>query len=353
MKLTFQNRLIILNVVTLGLILILTLAALIYGIDRLGAHSLGFYAFAAAAVAAGVIATFVGSALLGRRAARPLERVTAAAESIDASHLRERLPEMSMHDHIGRLAAVFNRMLSRLEASFEAQRSFTDRAAHELRTPLTILKGETQVALGRRRTPEEYEAILRSNLEEIEKMALTIDNLLLLARYEGGGADLSCQSARLDTIAANVAHDLSPLAAEKGIDLRLDAAEPLYVRGEPLALERLVFNLVENAIYYTPQGGEVNVSVEGEGERTNLTVRDTGVGIAPEEIPQLYNRFFRSQAARRMRPEGSGIGLPVVAAIARLHGAEIDVTSAPGAGTKFVISFQADRRTASGDGEGW
>jgi len=308
-------------------------------LSMVGEHSNGFYFLAAAFLVAFIKVTVVGSTLLARRAISPLEKITAAAESINAFNLKERLPEPGTRDQIGRLAAVFNRMLARLEASFEAQHRFTDRAAHELRTPLTILKGETQVALGRRRTAEEYEEILRSNLEEIEKMALMIDNLLLLARYEGGEADLPCRRTRLDTIAANVVGDLLPLASQKEVALRIDADAPHVVHGDPLALERLVFNLVENAIYYTPRGGEVSVRVAREGEHVHLSVRDTGIGIAPDEMPQLYNRFFRSQAARRMRPEGSGIGLPVVAAIARLHGADINVTGETGAGTEFVVSF--------------
>ena len=310
-------------------------------LSLVGDHSTGFYVLALAALAAFVKVTVLGSTLLARRAVAPLEKITAAAESINAFNLRERLPEPGTRDQIGRLAAVFNRMLARLEASFEAQRRFTDRAAHELRTPLTILKGETQVALGRTRTAEEYEELLRSNLEEVEKMVLMIDNLLLLARYEGGEADLPCQPARLDTIAANVADDLLPLASERGVALGVDTAEPLVVRGDPLALERLVFNLVENAIFYTPRGGSVTVRVSREGEGIDLAVEDTGIGIAPDEMPQLYNRFFRSQAARRMRPDGSGIGLPVVSAIARLHGADVGVSSGPGAGTRFLVRFTA------------
>ena len=344
MKLTFRSRLIILNVVTLGLVLAATGFGLVYAMNRMGEDRGNFYVLAVAALVAFIKVTIISSMLLARRAVRPLEKITAAAESITAFNLKERLPEPGTHDQIGRLAAVFNRMLSRLEASFEAQRRFTDRAAHELRTPLTILKGETQVALGRRRTAEEYEEILRSNLEEIEKMVLMIDNLLLLARYEGGEADLPCQPARLDTIAANVADDLQPLASERGVALRVEAGGPLLVRGDALALERLVFNLVENALYYTPRGGAVAVRVSREGARVNLEVEDTGIGIAPEELPQLYNRFFRSQAARRMRPGGSGIGLPMVAAIGRLHGADIAVTSEPGAGSRFVVSFPADGR---------
>lgn len=306
-----------------------------------GEDSTGFYVIAAAALFVFINVTVVSSTLLARRAVRPLEQITAAAESITAFNLKERLPEPGTRDQIGRLASVFNGMLSRLEAAFEAQRRFTDRAAHELRTPLTILKGETQVVLGRRRDPEEYEAILRSNLEEVEKLARMIDNLLLLARYEGGEVEPPSEPARLDIIAANVADDLLPLAAERGVAMGVRAESPVLISGDPMALERLVFNLVENAIYYTPRGGSVGVRVSTEGDRAEFEVEDTGIGIGPEEVPQLYNRFFRSQAARLMRPEGSGIGLPVVAAIARLHAADVGVTSESGGGTKFVISFPA------------
>jgi len=320
-------------------------------LSLMGEHTDGFYLLALASVVVLVKVAVLGSTFLARRAVGPLEEITAAAESINASNLKERLPEPGTRDQIGRLAAVFNRMLSRLEGSFEAQRRFTDRAAHELRTPLTILKGETQVTLARRRTAEEYEAILRSNLEEIEKMVLMIDSLLLLARYEGGEVDLPCQRVQLDTVAANVADDLQPLASQRGVALRTDADAPLVVRGEPVALERLVYNLVENAIYYTPRGGAVTVRVSAGGGRTDLSVEDTGIGIAPEDVPHLYNKFFRSQAARRMRPEGSGIGLPVVAAIARLHGAAVEVTSGHGSGTKFVVGFPADARGAIDEAE--
>ena len=304
-----------------------------------GDHTNSFYVLVKLALAILVILTTASSMMLAKRAVKPLEQITAAAESIDASNLKERLPEPGTRDQIGRLVAVFNQMLSRLETSFEAQRRFTDRAAHELRTPLTIVKGETQVTLGRRRTVEEYEGILRSNLEEIEKMVLMIDNLLLLARYEGGEADLPCQPVRLDTITANVADDLLPAATERAVDLHIEASVPLLVSGDPLALERLVYNLVENALFYTPRGGKVLVQVSCEGGRANLVVKDTGIGITPNEMPHLYNRFYRSPAARKMRPEGSGIGLPVVAAIARLHHATIGVISEPGAGTRFEVSF--------------
>jgi two-component system OmpR family sensor kinase len=285
-----------------------------------------------------VCLTGASAMLLAERAIRPVEQVTDAVESISALSLKTRLPEPEVQDQIGRLVTVLNRMLARLDAAFEAQHLFASRAAHELRTPLTILKGEAQVALVRERTVAEYQDLLKSNLEEVEKLTLMIEKLLLLARYEGGERDVPHEPVRLDEIAAGVVSDLRPMASDKGIDLRV-GTEELEVRGDPQAIERLVRNLIENALTYTPGGGRVSVGVALAGGRVNLVVEDTGIGIAPEELPHIFQCFYRSSAAGEMRPEGSGIGLPLSADIARLHRAAIDVTSEPGRGTRFVVSF--------------
>jgi two-component system heavy metal sensor histidine kinase CusS len=234
----------------------------------------------------------------------------------------------------------FVTMLARLDAAFEAQRRFTSRAAHELRTPLTILKGEAQVALGRRRTVEEYQALLRSSLEEIDKLVQIIDDLLLLASYEGGETDIPREPVALHEIVRTVADQLRPIARHKEIELSIET-EAQYVEGDAKALERLVCKLMENAVFYTPPGGRVCVRLTRAGDRITLTVEDTGIGIAPEELEHVFDRFFRAPAAREMRPEGSGIGLSMVSTIARLHGAKIDVSSEKGKGARFVVRFLA------------
>lgn len=285
-----------------------------------------------------LLLTGASAMLLADRVIKPIEEITAAAESISAANLGTGLPDPHTRDQIGRLSAVFNQVLSRLDAAFEAQRHFTSRAAHELRTPLTILKGETQVALRRRRTFAEYEALLNSNLEEIDKLVMMIDDLLLLARYEGGEADFPREPVRLDELVASVRHDLQKIISDNEIDLQI-RAESLSVNGDAKALERLFYNLLENALVYTGHGGRVVVQIAREGERINLIVEDNGVGIPPEELPHIRERFYRSSRAREIRPEGSGIGLAMTDVIARLHGATIKVTSEPGLGTRFVVSF--------------
>ncbi len=290
------------------------------------------------ALATITLLTAASALLLAERAIRPVEEIAAAAEAVNARNLKERLPAPGTNDQLGRLVTVFNRMLARLDAAFEAQRRFTSRAAHELRTPLTILKGEAQVALGRRRTVEEYEAQLRSSLEEIDKLVEIIDDLLLLARYEGGEADIPREPVALDEVVRSVAGQLRPYAAHGGIGLSVEAEE-LHVEGDAKALERMVCKLLENAVFYTQRGGRVVVRLAREGGRIVLAVEDTGIGIAPEELSRVFDRFYRAPAARALRPEGSGIGLALVATIARLHDASVDVSSEKGNGTRFTVSF--------------
>jgi signal transduction histidine kinase len=229
-------------------------------------------------------------------------------------------------------------MLERLDAAFDAQRRFTSRAAHELRTPLTILKGEAQVALGRQRSVGEYEELLRSSLEEIDKLVQIIDDLLLLARYEGGELEVPHERVALGEIVRGVADRLRPFASRKEIELIVEAEE-LSVDGDAHALERLACKLIENALFYTPRGGRVSARLIGRDGHADLIVEDNGVGIAPEDLSHIFDRFYRSSTAREMRPEGSGIGLSMAAIIARLHGTTINVTSEKGAGTRFVVSF--------------
>lgn len=275
---------------------------------------------------------------LADRAISPIEKIADAAESINALNLNTRLPEPKTHDQIGRLVAIFNQMLERLDAAFKAQRYFTSRAAHELRTPLTILKGEAQVALGRKRSVGEYEDLLKSSLEEIDKLVQIIDDLLLLARYEGGDRDLPHERVALHEVVQSVADQLRLVASRKGVDLAVEAEE-IFVEGDAHALERLVSKLMENALFYTPRGGRVSAHLLHQDGRVSLIIEDTGIGIAPEDLAHIFDRFYRSSTAREMRPEGSGIGLSMAATIARLHTATIHVTSEKGAGARFVVSF--------------
>ncbi len=283
--------------------------------------------------------TALSAYFLAKRTMRPIEKITAAAESLTSKNFQDRIPEQLADDQIGRLIKVYNQMLARLDNAFEAQRRFATRAAHELRTPLTILQGEIQVTLRRRRTINEYEAQLQSNLEEVGKMTRTIDDLLTFASYEAGETEMPRRLVRLDEIIAIIAKDLRVIAENDGKKFIVETDEEVEVFGDEQALARLVSNFIENAIFYTPDGGQIFVKVFAENEHPTLLVEDTGIGIAPEDLPHIFERLFRSRTARRMRPKGVGIGLALAEVIARLHNAEISVENNTPNGTRFTISF--------------
>lgn len=270
---------------------------------------------------------------------RPFERLAAFARR----HAGRSGPERALadDDESGRssLESAFEGRPSNIESAYLAQHRFASRVAHELRTPLTILKGETQVTLNRPRTTEEYEAQLRSTLEEVAKMERTIDDLLLFARYESGETEMPFRPVHFDSVLADAAKDLRPLADARRIDLEIQTTDDAIVLGDGQALSRLVCKLLENALHYTPEGGNVYACALTHFGQTVLSVKDNGVGIPNEEIPHIFERFFRSGRSRSMHPEGTGIGLSFVSVIARLHNAEVKVESNPNFGTEFSVIF--------------
>ena len=287
-----------------------------------------------------VILTGFTAMALAERALRPIRVITQEAEAINPEDLSARLRDPGTNDDLSRLVLVFNKLLSRIDSMVEAQRRFTSRAAHELRTPLTILKGETQVILRSRRTVEEYQATLHSSLEEIDKMVAIIDDLMLMARYESGEAAIPLGRVPLAEVVRDVIDELRPLAEARRVQVNVDAVLGFAVTGDRRAIARLVSKLVENALFYTHPGGTVSVRLEMAVDLVALRVEDTGVGIKKEDLPNIFQRFYRSPSARDLRPEGVGIGLATVAVIAKLHGAQVDVQSEEGRGTSVQVRFR-------------
>lgn len=286
-----------------------------------------------------LLAALSGAGGVAKDTLGPIEPVTTAAQQTTARDLTEKLPVSADGDEIGGVVNVFIELLSRLESAYIAQRQFSSRVAHELRTPLTIMKGETQVTLNRKRSTEEYEAQLLSILEEVGKMERTIDGLLMFARYESEETEIPLRPVRLDSVVAEIAKDLRPLAEGRRMNFETDTSEDAVVLGDEQALSRLVCKLIENALQYTPKGGCVEVTATTNLGQTILSVKDTGIGIASKDVSHIFERFFRSEKSRNMNPKGTGIGLAIVDVIARLHRAEINVDSRPNAGTEFTITF--------------
>lgn len=277
----------------------------------------------------------VGGWFLARRALAPVDAMVETARKISAEDLSRRLDAPERHDELGRLAGVLNDMLARLESSFVAVRHFSADAAHELRTPLTILKGELEVASRSPQNEAEYRRVLTSCLEEVDRLSALVEDLLFLARSDSGNVSLPQAPVNLADVLSEVMSALSALAEEAGVFCTIDAASPLWVRGSEPLLFRLVFNLGENAIKYTPAGGALSLNLKSSDGKASLEVIDTGSGIALEDQGHIFDRFYRGDRAHSRG--GTGLGLALVRSIVLVHQGQITVESVPGKGSCFRV----------------
>jgi len=278
-----------------------------------------------------------GGWALARRALAPVDAMVEAARRIGAEDLSQRLAARAPTDELGRLAGVLNDMLGRLQRSFEAVQQFSADAAHELRTPLTILKGEIEVALRLSPGEAEYRRVLHSCLEEVDRLHGLVQDMLFLARSDSGHLRPDGLAIDISEVTSEVGGALRALADARDIRLSVTADPGLWVAGSRSMLFRLVFNLGENAIAYTPAGGAVDVELRREQDRARLTVRDTGPGIAAAERPLIFDRFYRGDPARERG--GTGLGLALVKSIVSLHQGTIAVDSPASGGTSFRVEL--------------
>ena len=288
-----------------------------------------------------------GGWLLAKRALRPIDRITRTARRISAESLDQRLMESGSGDELDRLARTLNDMLDRLDISIRQTRQFSADASHELQTPLTILKGEMEVALRSSRSPEEYQEVLQSGLEEIDRLSRLVDGLLLLARADAGVLRLDYKPIRLDELVESVAGQFSSLAQSRDIALELEAPHPVRVLGDQVHLHRLVINLLDNALKYTPPGGEVKLSLVSHEGRARLEVADTGPGISPEEQELIFSRFHRAADTRTQDQRGVGLGLNIANSIVKAHKGTLMVESSPGRGSTFRVELPLDPEAIS------
>ena len=279
----------------------------------------------------------LGGWFLARRVLTPVDAMVDAARRIEAEDLTKRIPALSSDDELGRLAAVLNDMLARLEGSFGAVRRFSADAAHELRTPLTILKGEIEVALRSSQAPAEIRQTLASCLEEVERMNSLVEDLLLMARMEGNALSARPRPVNLAEVVEDAAPALSELAVRAGNTLTVAAAPPLWIEGYDSLLFRLVFNLAENAIKYTPAGGKIEVALQQQNGSAILAVKDNGPGIGAEAQEHIFDRFYRGDPARE--GSGTGLGLALVRSIVQLHKGQIRLSSVVGEGSCFRVTL--------------
>jgi two-component system OmpR family sensor kinase len=278
-----------------------------------------------------------GGWLVARRALRPVDKMTRAARKISAERLDRRLAESGSGDELDRLANTLNEMLGRLDESVSQMRRFSADASHELQTPLTIIKGEFEVALRRPRERPEYEAVLRSGLEEIDRLNHLVEGLLLLARADAGVLATDFQQTNVGVLAAKVVEQLTTMAATRRISLTLASAAPVVVLGDGEHLYRALMNLVDNGIKYTPEGGSVQIRIDDGADEVRIAVIDTGIGISTQEQERIFHRFHRSDQTRTKNAHGVGLGLSIVQSIAAAHGGRLEVKSEPGRGSTFCL----------------
>lgn len=274
--------------------------------------------------------------IISRKGLQPLEQMAATVTKITSTDLHQRVGSRSWPTELTPLTAALDTMLEQLEAAFSRLTEFSANLAHELRTPINNLRVEAEVALSRPRTAEEYRRTIESNTEEYERLTRMISNILFLARPEQG---VQPQQLDLRVELETLVEYYQTLAEERQITLTINGSGTV-VSADPRLFQRAVGNLIANALYYTHAGGHVTVTITPPS-RTDLSiiVQDTGDGIAPEEVPLVFDRFYRTSQARQHRHDGSGLGLAIVRSIMELHGGSVTLTSIQGHGTTVTLVF--------------
>jgi len=297
-------------------------------------------------IPAAIVLSLVGGALLARQAIEPLDRMTNTAQQISAEHLNERIQLERADTELKRLADSFNEMLERLDQSFKQIRQFTADASHELRTPVTILMGETDLALNGLLDYEECRAALSSRHEELQRMSRIIDDLLTLSQFDHGQQTLHCKPLDFSDLVIEVCEQQRNQAKSKGVELKLTKTVPAMMEGDSSRLRQMVRNLLDNAIKYTPDGGEVSIELQQANGNFELRVSDNGIGIPRDDLPHIFDRFYRVDKARTRAEGGTGLGLSIVKQVVEAHGGNVNVSSEVGTGTVITVVMANNRVNA-------
>ncbi len=277
---------------------------------------------------------------LASRAIAPIDEISATATRIAGGDLSQRISSAETDNELGRLATVLNSTFARLEAAFAQQARFTADASHELRTPLAIILSQTQGALARDRTSAEYREALQACQRAAQRMRNLAESLLTLARLDAGQEPLERKTLNLADVARGCVELVRPLAAERTIEIQCDLPS-VPCLGDADRLGQVAMNLLANAIQFNHERGTVRIAARTENGSVALSVTDTGPGIPAEDVPHIFERFYRVDKSRSRAQGRTGLGLSISKAIVEAHGGSIEVSSVPGAGSTFTVKLPA------------
>ncbi len=288
-----------------------------------------------------LILSWVGSLWLAKKVLAPIEALCTGAETLSDADLGKRLALDSPYREFRRLTQAVNSVLDQFQRGSEVQRNFCEIAAHEMKTPLTILQGNLEVALMKARTTEEYHEVLLNNLQQVERLIALTRPLLTLAKFTSSKPPVNLVPLALEPLIQELVDELILLADDRQIVLSFEAQPVPSVLGDAQWLKQALINLLDNALRYTPSGGAVIIRLQAVDQEVAVAVEDTGHGIEPENIPHLFERFYRTDWARAKDTAGTGLGLPIVKEIMDAHGGSISVTSEVNKGSVFTLRLPA------------
>jgi len=291
-----------------------------------------------------IVLALAGGYWLSSRALAPVKRVTETARSISPEELSRRVEVPQTGDEMQFLAETLNAMLARIESSFKRMTQFTADASHELRTPIAIMRTTAEIALRQKRDDEAYRKALQEVLEEAERTSSLVDDLLTLARADSATQQLALSPTNVAEVLEIAFSKTKFLAAEKAVAVSMEIVRrDIWTQGNQEALVRLFVVLFDNAVKYTPARGRVSAGLDLVASRVVFRIEDSGIGIAPEDLPHIFERFYRADKTRTRKQGGFGLGLAIAKWIAEAHDAEIRVESTVGQGSIFTVEFRSSR----------
>jgi heavy metal sensor kinase len=285
-----------------------------------------------------ILLSAVAGWFMARRVLKGVETVRRIAGEISLGAFDKRVPVNRRGDEIDQLAETFNRMLDRIERLVTGMREMSDNIAHDLKSPITRIRGNAEITLTTGRSRDEFEGMAATTIEECDRLLDMINTMLEISRAEAGADRTRQEPMELSDLVHDACELFRPLAEDREVNLECLPLSPVWIDGDRSRVQRLFANILDNAIKYTPAGGSVSIARSGDSSRRiDVEIRDTGIGIAPADLPHVFERFYRCDQSRSRT--GSGLGLSLARAIARAHGGDIVVRSAPGKGSSFTVSL--------------